>query len=438
MMFFKDTLVCIAGLTVFKNLRQRGLLCRLYKILKLLNTGSPDITDVVEAWASFLEVFLDNPCVSFNNALYEEAIKDENPWTLAAEHHTPDVRQTTLLHEEAKTDLQRLSYIATFDLIELSNLISQLTKKFDALNAAYFIKSESEIWTLHNSGLQPEAKLWILENFMGAVRRNGAGIFSEGTFFYWKAKKGIKLASQADRVRVIDFSGYEAQREVVISNTRRFISGNHGANNMLLYGDRGTGKSATVKAVCNEFANQGLRLVEVAKKDLRYLPKIMAHLSGRALRFILFIDDLSFESGDTSFTTLKALLEGSIEAKPDNIVVYATSNRRHLVKENAGDRPQSHTDVRAFDTMQEQLSLADRFGITVIYTSPSQDEYLQIAAFIARKRGLPIPPSGSTDDELKVFYENALRWERWFNGRSPRTAHQYVDWLSGGEGFPWE
>jgi predicted AAA+ superfamily ATPase len=157
----------------------------------------------------------------------------------------------------------------------------------------------------------------------------------------------------------------------------------------------------------------------------------------------VFIDDLSFETTDDSFTTLKALLEGGIESRPSNVVVYATSNRRHLVKERFADRPTtamaseaaSTGDVRAFDTMQEQFSLADRFGVTVVCTSPTQDEYLSIACFIAGQRGLL---SGAGEEELKNFRDNALRWERWFNGRSPRTAVQYVDWLAGGTDFPWE
>ena len=223
------------------------------------------------------------------------------------------------------------------------------------------------------------------------------------------------------------------------ANTLRFLEG-RGANNLLLYGDRGTGKSATVKAVCNEYAPRGLRLVEVRKKDLPDLPGILNTLASRALRFVIFIDDLSFESADDSFTGLKALLEGRVESRPDNVVIYATSNRRHLVREFRSDRPGSAEaanalstgEVRAFDAMQEQFSLADRFGITVVYTAPNQEEYLRIASFIGRRRGI----LGAGEEER--FRANALRWERWFNGRSPRTAAQYVDWLAGGAEFPWE
>jgi predicted AAA+ superfamily ATPase len=175
--------------------------------------------------------------------------------------------------------------------------------------------------------------------------------------------------------------------------------------------------------------------VELQKADIPSLPAVMSMLGARGLRFILFIDDLSFGADDGDFMTLKAMLEGGVETKPPNVVIYATSNRRHLVKEPRAGRPESSSDVRAFDTMQEQLSLADRFGVTVIFSAPSQDEYLRIAEFLARKHGaLPID---ADDKQLKRFRENAVRWERWFNGRSPRTAAQFVEWLSAGDSFPW-
>jgi predicted AAA+ superfamily ATPase len=157
----------------------------------------------------------------------------------------------------------------------------------------------------------------------------------------------------------------------------------------------------------------------------------MEFTAARGLKFIVFIDDLSFEGLDDSFTGLKALLEGGVETRPRNTVIYATSNRRHLVREHQTDRPAApgDGDLRSFDTMQEQLSLSDRFGLTVFFSAPSRDEYLDIARFIAERRGLK-------PDEK--FRENALRWEQWFNGRSPRTASQFADWLKGGKPFPWD
>ncbi|MDR0998086.1 MAG: ATP-binding protein, partial [Treponema sp.] len=241
-----------------------------------------------------------------------------------------------------------------------------------------------------------------------------------------------------------DLSGYQDQRSLVIANTLRFLEGKP-ANNVLLYGDRGTGKSATVKAVCGDYASRGLRLIEVSRESLGELPAILEFTASRGLKFVLFIDDLSFETVDSSFTALKALLEGGAGSRPANTVVYATGNRRHLVRERRSGRPgpgaetSSDDEVRSFDTIQEQLSLSDRFGLTVIFSAPDQEEYLDIACFIAEKRGI-LPPPGAPDSEeaYRLFRENAVRWERWFNGRSPRTASQFVDWVEGGGGFPWE
>jgi predicted AAA+ superfamily ATPase len=297
--------------------------------------------------------------------------------------------------------------------------------------------------------------------FAAYLRRHGAGPLGRYGFFRWTGGRQCGASRSAQRsdaamsrsaqrsdaapaarpvlnpdpVRLADLSGYEDQRSVVIANTLAFLEGK-AANNLLLYGDRGTGKSATVKAVCREYLEKGLRLLELRKEDMAELPALLEYTASRGLRFIIFIDDLAFENLDDSFTSLKGLLEGGVETRPSNTVIYATSNRRHFVKERLSDRPAGpgqglapDAEVRSFDTMQEQLSLSDRFGLTVIFTAPSQEEYLSIACFIAERRGLK-------PDEL--LRQNALRWEKWFNGRSPRTASQFVDWAAAGMAFPWE
>jgi predicted AAA+ superfamily ATPase len=293
--------------------------------------------------------------------------------------------------------------------------------------------------------LFPAGGAWeaSLAAFCRHIHAHGAGELGLYRAFRWDTERGALLPVRTpDAVRLRDLAGYAEQRAVVVANTRRFLDGNN-ANNLLLYGDRGTGKSATVKALGNEFAQQGLRLVELPKQSLTQLSRVLETLGERALRFVLFIDDLTFERLDDSFTSLKALLEGDIEARPPNVVVYATSNRRHLVKEALADRPNTtqaaHSaesgDMRAFDTMQEQYSLADRFGLTVVFTAPGQEAFLDIAEHIALQRGLL---TQRDEQARRTFRANALRWERWFNGRSPRTAVQYVDWLAGGATFPWE
>jgi predicted AAA+ superfamily ATPase len=205
----------------------------------------------------------------------------------------------------------------------------------------------------------------------------------------------------------------------MLRNTERLLAGLP-SHHTLLYGLPGTGKSSTVKAILNEYAERGLRLVELAKEDLRELPRLLETLRGRGPRFILFIDDLSFEEHEVEYKSLKALLEGSVEEPPENVRLYATSNRRNLIRERFSDREEGD-DVHARDTMQEKLSLAARFGLSVTFPSPDQNRYLEIVSGLVRDRGIEI-----LDEELEG---RALLWDRWHAGRSGRTARQFVDEL---------
>jgi uncharacterized protein len=227
-----------------------------------------------------------------------------------------------------------------------------------------------------------------------------------------------------------DLVSYDLERSEVINNTLQFLKG-FPANNILLYGDRGTGKSSTVKAILNEYYNQGLRLIEVSKSHLIDFPEIIADLKERKQKFIIFVDDLSFDDNEQNHNSLKAVLEGGIESKPSNVLIYATSNRRHLIKEKFSDRVgfqsgNADDEVRSADTMQEKLSLSDRFGITVVFSSPNKDKYLEIVEGLAIKRGLAF--------DKESLKKEALKWELWYNGRSPRTARQFIDWLEGEKG----
>jgi hypothetical protein len=267
-----------------------------------------------------------------------------------------------------------------------------------------------------------------LEELIAFHRRYGAGILARYRAFYWDHAAGcLRGIADPDPVTLADLIGYETERADVIENTLQFLDG-WPANNVLLYGDRGTGKSSTVKALLNEYHERGLRLVEVPKTQLFDFPDIIRNLKERGKKFILFVDDLSFEDSESSYTALKAVLEGGLESRPGNVLIYATSNRRHLIRERFGDRDglQSTSDedeVHARDTVQEKLSLADRFGITVIFPTPDQGRYLEIAEGIAVRRGLLI--------DREQLQRSALNWERWHNGRSPRSARQFVDWLEG-------
>lgn len=255
----------------------------------------------------------------------------------------------------------------------------------------------------------------------------GTGIFARYRAFRWtRDGNGGRLVGtpHPDPVRLSDLVAYEPERALVIRNTEQFLAG-FPANNVLLYGDRGTGKSSTIKALLNEYWDRGLRLIEVPRHLLADYPEICLSVRGRRERFILFIDDLSFDENETSYKDLKAILEGGVEARPDNLLLYATSNRRHLVQERFSDRYTAANDdeIHSADTAQEKLSLSDRFGITVTFLAPDQQRYLRIVSELAAQRDLTLP-----DEELKA---RALAWAARHNGRSGRTARQFIDFLTG-------
>ena len=246
----------------------------------------------------------------------------------------------------------------------------------------------------------------------------GYGIFSSRCMFRLSDEKQIEPIVSADKTGMAQFIGYEEERAKVVANTRAFVDGRPAAN-VLLCGDAGTGKSSTVKAIANEFFQEGVRLIELRKDQLRYLPLVMAKINGNPLKFILFIDDLSFNQNNDDFSMLKAALEGSASATADNAVIYATSNRRHIVKESFGDR--EGDDVHVNDTLQETLSLSERFGLTVLFSKPDKKLFLKIVKELASRYAIVMD-----EKELELKAEEfALRK----GSRSARCAEQFINSL---------
>ena len=254
--------------------------------------------------------------------------------------------------------------------------------------------------------------------------KHGCGIYASYGAFQWQrgasGDSSLFGVASPDPVRLSQLKGYEYERRMVLDNTEDFLNG-ISANNLLLYGDRGTGKSSTVKAVFNEYRGRGLRIIEVSKDSIVEFSHIIDRIASVPLKFIIFIDDLSFNEDDDNYSALKAVLEGGVSARPNNTVIYATSNRRHFVKENFSERDSD--DVHGGDAVQEKLSLADRFGITVTFVSPDQNLYFKIVRSLATDRGIQVDPA--------QLERGAAQWALRFNGRSPRTATQYIDWVSG-------
>lgn len=253
-------------------------------------------------------------------------------------------------------------------------------------------------------------------------RRHGSGLFGLYHACRWHrgAFQGIP---QPDPIHLGQLAAYDGPRQTLLQNTEFLLAG-FPALNVLLYGGRGTGKSSLVKALVNEYGGRGLRLVEVPKAELHQLPTIVEELRSHPQKFIIFVDDLSFEEDDDGFKALKVVLEGGITRRPDNVVVYATSNRRHLVREFFDDRPRPRDadELKSWDTVQEKLSFSDRFGLTLTFEPADQPTYLTIVRHLAAQAQLEIAPE---DLEFR-----ARQWATRHNGRSGRSARQFIDFLT--------
>ena len=251
------------------------------------------------------------------------------------------------------------------------------------------------------------------EYFLDFVRKNGSGFFAKYRAFTYNGK--LKPIEKPDPISLRDLKNYEIQRKQVIENTLCFLKGQP-AQNVLLYGDRGAGKSSTVKAVFNEYKE--LRMVETAKEDIKYLPELFGILGKAGLKFIVMIDDLSFAEVDDRFAVLKAALDGSLSAKPENILIYATTNRRKIIRETVAER-----EISTADAIDESMSLSDRFGLFITFSKPDKQLYLNIVHQLCEDKGIKADEA-KLDKSAETF---ALR----HSGRSPRTAKQFVEWVSG-------
>ncbi len=264
---------------------------------------------------------------------------------------------------------------------------------------------------------------------VGFYRDYGVGMFGLNKAFRIKDDEG-KLEflpiNNLDKVVLDDLKGYEIQKKKLIDNTEAFVEGKV-ANNCLLYGDAGTGKSTSIKAILNQYYGKGLRMIEIYKHQFRSLSSVIGHIKNRNYRFIIYMDDLSFEEFEIEYKYLKAVIEGGMETKPDNVLIYATSNRRHLIRETWSDRSDKDDELHRSDTMQEKLSLAARFGVTINFSKPTQKEYFDIVLHLAKK----YPEITMSEKELCA---EANKWELSHGGISGRTAQQFVNYLAGRAG----
>ena len=432
------------SLSIYRKILEDELINGIYNFVEELLTGKMDLNTFARHYNS-IYYYISSLAgkKSVQEYIMDLVITDENPFSLACESIEYDKMDSMLL-KAASNDLRNIKLI--------SYISSEIFKKYALQNLCNLDFEEKAVqefpdWNFsshddlnNDKPFEPIKELLYKNDDWGKLtkelwefyRNNGTGVFSRFRAFVWEkdGNEGRLIGIDSpDPVSLSDFIGYEEQREEIIRNTEMFLDG-YSANNILLYGDRGTGKSSTVKALVNEYCKRGLRIVEVPKNNLIDFPKILQLLKDRKQKFIIFIDDLAFEDAEENYTSLKAVLEGGIQARPKNVVIYATSNRRHLIKEKFSDRVGLHSgnaddEIRSQDTIQEKLSLADRFGITIVFSSPDKQNFLKIVEGLAEKRGISY-------DREKLERE-ALKWEMWYNGRSPRTARQFVDWLEGNQ-----
>ena len=303
-------------------------------------------------------------------------------------------------------------------------MTSSLEAELDVLQEIAELDKDKLCCLMNYKGFLPEfttTKLRLKDIYLHRtenIEKYGYGIYATNRMFYVDDRGCIVPVLHPDKTELSHLVEYERERQIVINNTKALLAGKSAAN-ILLAGDAGTGKSSTVKAVVNSLWSEGLRIVEVRKEQLRIIPKVLDELSSNPLKFVLFIDDLSFIKDDDNFNALKAVLEGSVTAKSRNVVIYATSNRRHIIKETFSDREVD--DIHRNDTMQEMISLSERFGIHITFTKPNKETFLHIVHYLAKENAVDI-----SEEELDISAER-FALER--GGRSARLAKQFIDGL---------
>lgn len=391
------------GLVVFRSLLDDPVVAKFLDLTDRMEAGAPGYGPVCDAVAQF-EAALFEHTTNWGSYLSAAVLEAETVCVRQAASGTLAPALQTALDSE-------LAFLQALCGLTLDELLAAAGSATGQAQELAFLPR----WEISSIDL-PAA----YAQRMSEVGKKGYGMFAKHHVFTVENGQLVPV-KYPDPQRLSELPGYEKEREKVIANTKALLAGMP-ANNVLLYGDAGTGKSSAVKAIANEFAPEGLRLVEVKKNQLYQIPDLMDKLAANPLKFILFIDDLSFTANDDNFAALKAILEGSVGGRAKNIAVYATSNRRHLIKETLTDR--TGDDIHEADTRQELMSLSARFGLTVTFQRPEKARFETILAELAKQHGIDMPM-----DQLLVKAEAfAIR----AGGRSPRVAKQFIEQCEAG------
>lgn len=369
----------------------------------------------------------------WHNYLTYYLIMNENPFSITCEKVGASDGS---VNHFARNDFAVMKRLFDFDFSEIENELqidcfSHIShyRAIEKKELMYNHNVSEKVRTLSERLEKAQTADDFFQEVTGFYRDFGVGMFGLNKAFRLRGREDGSITflpiNNMDTVVLDDLIGYEIQKKKLVDNTEAFVEGRK-ANNCLLYGDSGTGKSTSIKAIVNEYYPRGLRMVEIYKHQFKDLSNVIAALKNRNYRFIIYMDDLSFEEFEVEYKFLKAVIEGGVETKPDNILIYATSNRRHLIKESWNDRDDMENSgggLHRSDTMQEKLSLVNRFGVTISFSKPSQKEYFEIVQKLAQRQGVHM-----LGDELCA---EANKWELAHGGISGRTAQQFVNYLLG-------
>ena len=388
---YKDFTLTAKSVVIFKNVLNDKVIS---SFLELLETDTEKSEKLISRYSDFVSALYET---SDNLSDYVNALLQNE--------------ENTFVKAMAKGNASPLMLEAIDHELDFFEKLSKITSEeiCNKIDVDIFLPR----WENSNIHIKEEYNKKISK-----IKTTGYGIFAEHRMFLYKENEIVPV-KYPDPQRLSQMSGYELERQKVIDNTMALIQGKP-CNNVLLYGDAGSGKSSTIKAIVNEYYEMGLRLIEIKKNQLYSLPDVIEQLADNPLKFIIFIDDLSFSTNDSDFGALKAILEGGVAGKTNNLVIYATSNRRNLVKENFNDR--NGDDIHLQDTIQEVMSLSARFGLKVTFSKPNKDLYLSIVENLAMQYNISIDKN-ELDLTAEAF---ALR----NGGRSPRTAKQFIEYLA--------
>ncbi len=430
----------VSRLVIYRNLEEDSILFCLADICQEFYSGTYRKEELITRIYHQIHRLLDLATIyGFDDNLWHNyltfiLITLENPFSVTCEKTGAS---NGTVNQFVKGDFLLFQHLFHYDFSKIEKALGincfQIICKHHSIQKSErcYNKSVSEkvkILSKKIAGAKDENEIFdLVTEFYKAYGIGKFGLNKAFRVKHEKDKVELEEITNTDEVKLSDLIGYEIQKKKLIENTEAFVEGRK-ANNVLLFGDSGTGKSTSIKAILNEYYERGLRVIEIFKHQFKDLSTVIAMIKNRNYRFIIYMDDLSFEEFEIEYKYLKAVIEGGMETRPDNVLIYATSNRRHLIKENWKDRNdvEYKEGMHHSDTMEEKLSLVNRFGVTISFEKPSQKQYFEIVTSLAKR----YPEITMEEEKLKA---EANKWELSHGGISGRTAQQFINYLLGQE-----